>query len=50
MYATSTVFDVVLPKILAKITWEREELIDLGYGGLCRQCDNCHFPNCAFGN
>ena len=50
MYAASTVFDVVLPKILAKIKWEREELIDLGYGGRCRQCDNCHFPNCTFGN
>lgn len=50
MYAASTIFDVVLPRMLAKIKWKREELIELGYGGLCRQCDNCHFPNCAFGN
>lgn len=50
MYAASTIFDVVLPRMLAKIKWEREELIELGYGGLCRQCEKCHFPNCSFGN
>ncbi len=50
MYAASTVFDVLLPKILAKIKWSREEIVEMGYGGLCRQCKTCHFPNCAFGN
>ena len=50
MYAASTVFDVLLPKILAKIKWSREEIVSMGYGGLCRQCKTCHFPNCAFGN
>lgn len=50
MYAASTVFDVLLPKLLAKIKWTREDIIDMGYGGLCRQCKTCHFPNCSFGN
>ena len=50
MYAAATVFDILLPKILAKIKWTREEIIDMGYGGLCRQCKTCHFPNCSFGN
>lgn len=50
MYSTSTVLDVLLPKTLAKIKWSREEIIDMGYGGLCRQCETCHFPNCTFGN
>lgn len=50
MYAASTVFDVLLPKVLAKIKWSREEIVSMGYGGLCRQCKTCHFPNCAFGN
>ena len=50
MYAAATVFDVLLPKILANIKWTREEIIELGYGGLCRQCKTCHFPNCSFGN
>ena len=50
MYAAATVFDVLLPKILANIKWTREEIIELGYGGLCHQCKTCHFPNCSFGN
>lgn len=50
MYAASTIFDVVLPKLLARIKWTREELVELGYGGLCRQCKTCHFPVCSFGN
>ena len=50
MYAAATVFDALLPKILANIKWTREEIIELGYGGLCHQCKTCHFPNCSFGN
>ncbi len=50
MYATTTVFDVLIPKIIAGLKWTREEIVELGYGGLCRQCKSCHFPNCSFGN
>ena len=50
MYAASTVFDVVLPRVLAKIRWTKEEIAELGYGGLCQNCKICHFPNCNFGN
>ncbi|MBR1844918.1 MAG: molybdopterin-binding protein [Lachnospiraceae bacterium] len=50
MYAASTVFDAILPKTLAKIKWTKEELAELGYGGLCQNCKVCHFPNCTFGN
>lgn len=50
MYAASTVFDAILPKTLAKIKWTKEELSELGYGGLCQNCKVCHFPNCTFGN
>ena len=50
MYATTTVFDVRIPKIIAGLKWTREEIVELGYGGLCRQCKSCHFPNCSFGN
>ena len=50
MYASTTIFDVLLPKILAKLKWTKEEIIELGYGGLCKQCKTCNFPNCSFGN
>lgn len=50
MYSKSSVFDVLLPRILARQAWTREEIIELGYGGLCKQCKNCTFPNCSYGN
>ena len=50
MYAAATVFDVVLPKILAGIKWTKEDLSELGYGGLCQNCKICHYPNCTFGS
>ena len=50
MYARNTVFDVYLPKVLAKIKLTKKDFATLGYGGLCKQCEVCHFPNCTFGN
>ena len=50
MYARNTVFDVYLPKVLAKIKLSKKDFAHLGYGGLCKQCEVCHFPNCTFGN
>ena len=50
MYAKNTVFDVYLPKVLSKIKLTKRDFAHLGYGGLCKQCEVCHFPNCTFGN
>lgn len=50
MYAKNTVFDVYLPKVLAKLQLTKKDFASLGYGGLCKQCEVCHFPNCTFGN
>lgn len=49
MYAKRTVFDLVLPRLMADEKIEREELNRLGEGGLCLSCDVCTFPNCGFG-
>lgn len=49
MYAKATIFDLVLPRILADITITREELAAMGHGGLCLGCDVCHYPTCEFG-
>jgi hypothetical protein len=48
MYAKSTVFDLVLPKIAAGVDVTRADLIQLGEGGLCLGCPECHWPNCSF--
>ena len=49
MYARRTIFDLVLPKLLADVPVTGEELAGLGHGGLCLSCPECRFPNCGFG-
>ena len=44
-----TVFDVLLPRIYSGLKITREDFISLGDGGLCQQCEVCHYPNCTFG-
>ena len=45
----TTIFDVLLPQIFAGDKLTKDDLIRLGDGGLCQQCESCHFPNCTFG-
>ncbi|MDY3918836.1 MAG: molybdopterin-binding protein [Candidatus Limivivens sp.] len=49
MYAKRTVFDLVLPRVMADDPITGEELAALGEGGLCLNCPVCTFPNCGFG-
>ena len=49
MYARRTVFDLVLPLLLADVPVTAEDLAAMGHGGLCLECPVCTFPNCAFG-
>lgn len=49
MYARRTIFDLVLPKLMADVPVGAAELAALGEGGLCLGCEICTFPNCGFG-
>ena len=49
MYAKRTVFDLLLPRIMADDPICREEIALLGEGGLCLNCSVCTFPDCGFG-
>jgi hypothetical protein len=49
MYASSTIFDIMLPRIAAGIKVKKEDLYVLGHGGLCLECDVCRYPDCSFG-
>ncbi len=49
MYAKRTVFDLVLPRVMADDLVSADELAALGQGGLCLNCPVCTFPNCGFG-
>ncbi len=49
MYSKRTVFDIMLPRLIAKDHISVEDIAKLGNGGLCLDCDVCHYPNCQFG-
>ena len=49
MYAKRTIFDLVLPRIVAGERLCAEDVSVLGEGGLCLNCEVCTFPNCGFG-
>lgn len=49
MYSKRTVFDLVLPRIMAGEKLCAEDITVLGEGGLCLSCPVCTFPNCGFG-
>lgn len=49
MYSSRTVFDLVLPSLIAGVPVTADDLAAMGHGGLCLKCDVCTFPNCSFG-
>lgn len=49
MYSKRTIFDLVLPRIMAGEKLSAEDFNILGQGGLCLNCPVCTFPNCGFG-
>jgi molybdenum cofactor synthesis domain-containing protein len=49
MYAKITVFDLILPRVLAGEKIGRKEIAELGHGGLCIKCKECRYPVCPFG-
>jgi molybdenum cofactor synthesis domain-containing protein len=49
MYHKISVFDLVVPRILAGEKITRKDIIQLAHGGLCLNCDVCRYPDCGFG-
>lgn len=49
LYHCTTIFDLMLPRIMAGERPGKRELASLCHGGLCWNCPTCRFPNCAFG-
>ncbi len=49
MYSKRTIFDLVLPRVMADDPVTPEDLAALGQGGFCLNCSVCTFPNCGFG-
>jgi molybdenum cofactor synthesis domain-containing protein len=49
MYSKRTIFDLILPRVMADDKITLEDIANFGHGGLCLSCDICSFPNCGFG-
>jgi Probable molybdopterin binding domain len=49
MYYQTSIFDLVVPRILAGERVTREDIIAMGHGGFCSGCDTCRYPDCGFG-
>lgn len=49
LYAKTTGFDVLLPRVLAGLPVTRLDLAKLAEGGLCLGCKTCTYPKCTFG-
>lgn len=49
MYHKATVFELIVPRILAGERITRADIIALGHGGFCASCPECRYPSCSFG-
>jgi len=49
LFHPTTIFDLILPRLLAGEKPDNRDLAELAPGGLCLDCPTCHFPNCSFG-
>lgn len=49
MYDKNTVFDLMLPVVLAGERISKAMVAQLGLGGLCLNCKVCRYPVCTFG-
>ena len=49
MYYRASVFDLVVPRILAGERPTRDDITALCHGGFCAGCDTCRYPVCPFG-
>ncbi len=49
MFFRTTVVDLLLPRVFAGEKIEKSDIVKLGVGGLCMQCEECIWPKCTFG-
>nr|WP_321400788.1 molybdopterin-binding protein [uncultured Desulfobacter sp.] len=49
LYHRTTIFDLILPRVMAGERPGKRDLASLCHGGLCRNCPTCRFPDCSFG-
>ncbi|UCE98360.1 MAG: molybdopterin-binding protein [Dehalococcoidia bacterium] len=48
IFNDTTIIDIILPRVLAGDQLSRQDIIDMGHGGLCLDCGDCVYPICPF--
>jgi molybdenum cofactor synthesis domain-containing protein len=48
MYNKTSIFDVILPRLLAGEEITRRDIVGMAHGGLCVHCETCRYPDCGF--
>jgi molybdopterin biosynthesis enzyme len=49
MYFRSSIFDLIVPRLLAGEAISRTGVAAMGHGGFCEGCAECRYPVCGFG-
>lgn len=49
LYHQTTIFDLVLPRLLAGETVDDKDLARFAVGGMCLDCEVCRYPACSMG-
>ena len=49
MYHKASIFDLIVPRLLAGVQVTAEDIAALGHGGFCANCPECAYPVCPFG-
>ncbi len=49
LYHKITVFDLLLPRLLAGENPDNRDMAELAVGGMCLDCQVCRYPACSFG-
>jgi hypothetical protein len=48
-YHPTTIYDLIMPRVLTAEQITANVIAEMGHGGLCIDCDICRFPGCSFG-
>jgi molybdenum cofactor synthesis domain-containing protein len=49
LYHPTTIFDLVLPRLLAGERLDEQDLARFAVGGMCLDCEVCRYPACSMG-
>ena len=49
MYHRASIFDLLVPRLLAGLEVTAADVAAMGHGGFCAGCAECRYPQCSFG-